>query len=548
MMKVTQNEDGTPGTVTRVAGNCVRGVPVSGQLATSTPFTNQSDNPWNNNIVVWGNGRYIYYNEGGLNSGRTFKIIDGISYTSSVVIGSGSSAVYNPAESLIYVADNSVRAYSVNLSGNSGEVQDLTKRLDGAGTGGNCTEDGIPGTDACGLFSSGVISSSGRFFFVEGVTGLVRLRYLDDNSNIQTIAGTKPFSGDGKAPSLAKGNFSGIYYKKSTELLSSTYPEGLYFLENQGGVFGYFTDSTTNHLWGNQSAKTFSGTGTVISKDATIGSLSNISYGALSSLTFDRLGQPWIRSNSHGLYYLDSTKTIRSPSTAVISDSSKSWHLAPAGGNPSLYHVGAFGTIQNMTFKDDSKLFLLGVFYDSATGWTDLKGKLRIFDYENSTVKHVMGDQTPASAPQQLTPGSLQNSPLFNCFNVNCSILYSQSNDRLYFTENSTKLRYITDPETPANHTLVDVFTAIGTITNFTISPSGKYIMYTMSGRLYCHAVNLVDESAICKNNPANHINLGPPAGLSLITRGPNQFTWKSETILYVSTYTGEIYEYLLFH
>lgn len=72
--------------------------------------------------------------------------------------------------------------------------------------------------------------------------------------------------------------------------------------------------------------------------------------------------------------------------------------------------------------------------------------------------------------------------------------------------------------------------------------------MYTRGGALYCHAILPADESAICKNNVANHINLGPPAGLKSITRGANQFTWKNNTTLYISNYAGEIYEYKLYH
>ena len=131
--------------------------------------------------------------------------------------------------------------------------------------------------------------------------------------------------------------------------------------------------------------------------------------------------------------------------------------------------------------------------------------------------------------------------------NSSCSMQYVASQDRLYWSEGA-KLRYITAPDVPTQHTLIDVFTASGTIENFTVSPDNKYIFYTKAGKLHCHAIALENESLICKNNPATHINLGPPAGLSTISRGPNQFTWKNNYTLYISTYSGEIFEYITYH
>lgn len=133
------------------------------------------------------------------------------------------------------------------------------------------------------------------------------------------------------------------------------------------------------------------------------------------------------------------------------------------------------------------------------------------------------------------------------CLNNNCALQYVASQDRLYVSENG-RMRYITDPENPANHTMTTLFSVGSNIHNFILSPDNKYIFYTRSNALFCHAINLADESAICKNNPANHINLGPPPSLTQISKGGNQLTWKNSTTLFVNTYTGEIYEYKVQH
>ena len=544
LMKVTQNPDGTPGTVTRVAGNCTRGTPTSGVAAISNPFNDANDGPWQMLLTVWGNGRFIYYTDG---QGRGFKIIDGISYKSALNIGYG-GMVYDPVSGLIKSANEGTIRHTVpNLSGDNGET--ITDIMNGQGTGATCADDGTAAAQVCGSMNGGVISSSGKFFFIEGLDGgLNRLRYLDDNNNIQTLLGAQSFSGAGQLPSNAKGGFAGIHYKKSTDPLSLVYPEGLYFMERFGGVFGYFTDTTTVKLLGNQSG-TGPSYGTPLASNQSLGALAEQHIGAQSSMFFDRNGKIWLRNHHAKISTLDENMilTDRTPSPGG------NWNVSNEGGDPRSYSVWPYGGWGNLVVKDDGKLLLIGGDYDPSDPnptRQDTRGMIKIFDYESNVIKYVIGNSAgPGFTSDQPSPGSVKNAAMDNCMNNHCSTYYDQSTDRVYFSERG-RVRYITNPENPSLHTLVTVFNnPNGDIWNFTLSPNKKYIMYVLSnGRLYCHAISAADNSAICNNDPNLHTTLGPPPGLSHISKGGNQLTWRNDSILYISTYMGEIYQYILYH
>ena len=544
LMKVTQNSDGTPGIVTRIAGNCTHGIPVSGVAAISNPYSNATDGPWDINIAVWGNGRYIYYTDG---QGNGYKIIDGVSYKANFNFNTSGGMMYDPITNRIRSAFWSIRETVPNISpADNGEV--TTDIITGGGSGTNCADDGIPAAQVCGVFYGGTMSSSGKYFFAEGSEGgLSRLRYLDDGGNIQTLIGAQSFTGIGQHPSNAKGGFGGLHYKKSTDPLSLVFPEGLYFMERFGGVLGYFTDTTTVKVMGNQSGSlpTFSNP---LTSNHSLGYLSHQSLGAMGAFHVDRNGKFWIRSEND-VVQLDENLVLTRKNYLANSQ----WYVSNDGLDPRNFAIYPYGGWGNFAVKDDGKLFLMGGHYDPSGGdpnQQDQRGKIKVFDYENNVINYVIGNgASPGFTPQQTTPGSVKNLSLDNCMNNHCSIYYDQSTDRIYFTERGG-IRYVSNPENPSLQTLVDVvFTNNGDVLNFTLSPNKKYIMYTGSnGRLYCHAISASDNSAICNNNPALHTNLGPPSGLNYISKGPNQFTWKNDSILYISNYQGEIYQYILYH
>lgn len=546
LLKVTQNADGTAGAVSIVAGNCVRANPTSGQLATATGF-GSTTNPDGAQLTVWDNGNKIYYYPG--NGTVVYKIINGTVYTSNIPLNTLPHMAYNPADGLIYSAYKTLKAYAPNISGNDGDTEDVSKQILGTATGPTCADDGTAAADSCMSMNGALISPAGKVFFTDGPSAsLASLRYLDENGDVQTLVGAKSYSGNGKAPALTKGMFGGIYYKKSTEALPTEYPEGLYFAEFQGGVFGYFSKAlgVSVNLWGNQSGDTPPmATSASVGPGLSFGSTSYASYGDLKAMSFDSSGRPWFKYNSYKLATLDANKQLIYRS----STNSSNWTSIAPGTNPQGYSLARYGGMQNLTFSDN-KLFLLGVYTLTSTDPATVKPMLRLWDYDNSTIQHIMGNELNDRTPEQLTAGSLETKPIIlSCNNSGCAIQYVPDEDRLYMAEGE-KMRYIGAPMTPAQHTLVDVFDATGTISNFIVSEDRKYIFYIESGYLYCRTIDPTDtSSAICKNkNSGPAEKLGPPDGLDTITKGPNQLTWKDNLTLYISTQKGEIYEYLVYH
>lgn len=551
-MKVTQGDNGTAGVVSTVAGNCTIGAPVNGQPAINTGFTSNIDGFASVKMAVWDNGNAIYYQVYNQSSAR--KIINGIAYSLAMSFGSEAHIAYHAVGHRLIVTRGTIRAYVPHLGGDGGEVEDVSYSIPGTSASDGCGDDGALAENSCFNARFSFVTPAGKIFFTDGGTAAyVMLRYFDDENRLQTLVGSLSYSGNGLSPSLTKGAFGGIYYKKASEPLGANhqYPEGLYFIEFRGGVFGYFSEAQNKsvNLWGNQSANTPpTTTGSAIGTGYSLGPSTNSGYGDLKAMTFDKYGRPWIRYHTHRLVTLDENRqTILRHSTLTESH----WHNLLAGSDPRTTRFYTYGMYQNITLLDN-KLFLLGVRYDVDDGWTDRNPKIKVFDYDDNVVHHVMGTDNSALAPEhtpeQVAEGSLQDKLLpSNCQNSSCSVQYVEDQNRLYFSE-GPRLRYITRPLEPNHHTLRDVFVATTGISNFILSEDRKYIFYILSGALYCHAMNVVDESAICKNDPAQHINLGPPAGMDTISKGPNQMTWKNNSILFISTQKGEIYQYNVYH
>lgn len=544
LLKIAQNPDGTAGAVSVVGGDCIQGNPTSGLDATATSFGGAND-PHVTQLAVWDNGKKIYYYPG--TGSAVYKILNGKVYTTTIPVVSGNAIMaYNPVDTKLYLTNGTLKAFTPNLSGADGEAEDVTKRINGNATGDNCADDGIPIADACVVIYGLQITPAGKVFFTDGRSrAFALLRYVDESQNIQTLVGSKSYSGNGKDPSLTRGMFGGIYYKKASELLPLVYPEGLYFTEYQGGVFGYFSKDlgVSVNLWGNQSGNAAPATtGASIGPGLSIGPLTGNAYGDLKAMIFDSSGRPWLRYNGYRLITIDENKQLIVRSGAAGTQ----WTSVAPGTNPQGYSLDRYGGLQNFTFSNN-KLFLLGLRVLTSTDPSLIWPRMRLWDYDNGTVVHLMGNVLQDQTDEQLTEGSLENKPINGCYNAACSIQYVSDQDRLYWAERK-KMRYIGKPMTPANHTLVDLFDTDADIQNFIVSEDGKYIFYTKDGALYCHAISAANNSSICKNNVNDHIKLGPPDGLDVIGRGPNQMTWKNNLTLFISTQQGEIYQYLVYH
>ena len=551
-MRVTQNPDGSAGALSLVAGNCTKATPTSGATATATALSNSANSIYYS-LAVWGNGAHIYYSD---DNGGTYKILG----TTSTSPGTLYSTAIPAAVGLLYSASagaidmvptapaTSLSAYSVSLTGANGETK--TSTIVGTGGTGNCNSDGATAASACTLLYGGLaLNQQGQVFFGAGsVAAPTRIRYVDSTGLMRTFAGTLPFYGSGLDKSLMKGQFTGIYFKQSTEGNQTAFPSGLYFFELGGMVLGYINDTTgvVSTVAGSQTGiqPAVYATGTAISANSSLGLNSN---SAGQALTFDSQGLPWFAYESSQNAVLASIDA--NFNAIALQDGGTPWDYAADGTSPAS--TTSYGTAGgNLQVKGGGALFLNRV-YGAATSYTNQAPYMRFLDFSGSTlgtpsILDIMGGSGTTASSDTTTAGSLSSLSFSStCISNACKIQYvpvsaaNAANDLLYFTEGSN-LRVVTDPTTPSSSLLTTVFTASGAIANFILSLDQSQVFYTHGNRLYCHTLTGTAKSW------CNDTSLGPPTGMNTLGTIGNQFTWKNSETLLISDNQGDIYEYNL--
>lgn len=543
LVKITQTAEGLADQVIHVAGNCAAGAPVSGAAALNTPFNNYTFANYSS-LAVWDHGNKIYYNAF---NGPLYKIINGIHYPTVINTAATRGLAYNPVKNILHVsnglpADGSIQNWSISTAGAGGEVLQSTV-ASAAGTAGDCLEDGKLASSACVVASHPLsVTREGRLIFTDGFITLsprpYRLRYVDDSDKMQTVAGTLPFYGKDKDKSFMRANALGSIFAKTTTEPGSIYTPGVYFVEGAGQVFGRFrSDNTVEILWGNQRRfTTYHTAGTQTSDQVPLGAAYDNDGRVMS---FDSNGLPWIRYNRR-LISLTSSGTVVARQTA-----STSWETAAAGSNPANVGMAVSGLGQNLFFKGDG-VFLMGSYHSPTNLNTDAP-LLRLLDFGNSIVKHILGGVGgPTPASDNLTGTDLTSQNLSSvCINNNCSLQFIENNpatpsdDLLYFTE-KRDFRVITNPLTPGSQTLKTIFTETaphkddgvsaytGGILNFFVTPDQSKVFYLFNDKLYCRT--LTGSSSWC-----NGQSLGPDAAFGVFAKRPNQFAMKDASTLLIN-------------
>lgn len=548
LMKVTQ-VNGQAGTVSVVAGNCVKGTPVNGTAATATPFSTYNTAMHPHSIAVWNNGNAIYYTMQGSGTVKPQKIINGIAYstampTYSTSLRSSGYLAYNPKSGKLYRAAGELQEWTPDLTGANGET--YTTFVSSNGTG-NCDEDGVTAsTDACVTASMSVdVTPQGKVIFSDGVSNAggstARIRYVDDLGKVRTLAGSKGHYGEGKDKSLARSSFGGIYYKRSTEPNQAAFPEGLYFRSYSGPVFGRIeTNGTMTTLWGNQrgdSLSTHYPAGTTVSENLSMGITDNPS--SYQFLAFDSSGLPWMAYQKI-LVNLDANNQIVNRITATGSNMSADWSYATPGSASLISLFPNYIGAQNLVVKNSNSVFFLGRTYDLPS-MANQDGMIRYLDFSANTLSHIMGNGTQTASPDSTSVGSVAGFGFGpNTWRDYGAIQYDQTDDVVYFSDTGM-IRKLQSPNTPASNYLTTLVSSAGTIQNFILTLDKSQVFYIRSNSLFCAPLTAGGIKTWCNNS-----NLGPPTGLSNIIKGPNQMTWKDSTTLLINTYTtpAEIYQY----
>lgn len=541
LLKLTQNSDGTPGTISRIYGGCTAGTIVGdGPMDPLTANTPQGSQP-TGSLTAYNNGDVIYFH----NRAGLFKIINGVMFRSTISNG----MTYNPSDNKIYNGSGTtIRSYTPNLSGANG---DTFTTFAGGGSGNGCVNDGVAATSAC--FSTNappIVTPQGKVLIVDGNPGAnskpYRVRYIDSSNNMQTLLGTLPFYGTGLNKLLIRGDIAGIHWKKNTDLNTGILPEGLYFTESAGKVLGRIDPATAivslvaGGQWISGPAIT---TGTTISATTSFGSNGQDD---LNNLGFDDQGLPWMKNNTR-LLRITSLGTALAPQrTSFPSPTFNYWQNATEAELPTDYGLAHNGGQTNMTLKGSDGVFLFGAAgVGNSGGFAGDNVSIRYFNFATNTVVRVMGDfpgqVSNGVSANQTTPGMAQNLSFSNSciFSTRrCYTLYREDEDRLYFTEDTTSLRYITNPTNPSASTLGTLFVAATIVKNFIFSTDNSMVFYLDGTKLRCR--NLTSGNAWCNDTP-----LGPSTGMENLSLRANQLTWKNPTTLLISS-GGQIFQYTL--
>lgn len=547
IMKLTQNTDGTPGTLTRIAGDCSTSAITYGVSAYNASLGTNHYQVGLADIAVWGNGSRIYYKS---YSGGAFKIIDGTLYSATYPTSLRASRVtYNPEDGKLYTTNTTggVSQVTPNLTGNGGDTNTIFFRGDSTAAG--CADDGTTLSNYCGSVDGHVMFFNGMMFFFDGAVSNsasnYSIRYFDGAGTLRTVFGAKPFWGDGKDKSLMRGSISSIYYKKSTEPNQTAFPEGLYFMERAGMVFGHINPTTgiVTQLWGNQARRNYYPVnGMTVGKNEQMGLPYSDLNGAV--FTFDNTGLPWMRTN----YVLNKIGADNKVITLQSNNSNRIQDAAD-GADPYNYSMYINSGKSNFTLKDQT-LFIADTYGSGVSPSPDPIPGIRALDFTAGTLQKIIGgtftqSMATLSSGDVTVAGEVVNSPLQHTCgnNGSCYIEYRASEDRLYFTEGN-KFRYITTPSNTATSTLVTLFTlASGNFHNFKFSDDGSQLWYFKNnGALICKDIS--SGKSWCDNTTDHFAVRGNFPGAS--GNYANNMTWKDSGTLLLSTWSGEILQYVL--
>lgn len=534
LVKVTQNNlTKNAQEVVKVAGNCsTPGIPANGSLALESPLPPMNYLQYLNGIA-WEGGKNLYVFWTGA---APYKVIDGKFYTADTLTDVV-SGVYQVSTGKVFASRSGLGIVEITpqLEAANG---DIVSTLSGASSDG-CSEDDISVSSACPrAFSPPVQNGQGKIFFTDGVTSTYRVRYISNDNKIKTIFGTKALYGEGLEANLARGQFAGIYYKKSSEPNQASFPEGLYFAEATAPAFGFINPSTklTSIIWGDQSFRPNSPNGSIVSNQSSMGT----SYGHINGqiLTFDPNGLPWVGVNRI-LFSLDNDFRITQQTSTTNRYENRADDTLIT--NMSL-NVEGFQS--NLQFSSSGLAFMLGSYHHSAATMRPVLKALNFGMTQNGEIlagslKHLMGNTSTAGTSVDSSAPITGLSISSQCQDGICKTFYDEINNRLYFSE-ETKIRYIDNPNTPSIATLGTLVDTARSIGNFTFSPDMSTLYYIDRNNLKFFCINITSARAECV---ANNI-LGPPTGAAGLNRGPNQFAWKDSSTLLISNYNGVIYEY----
>lgn len=532
--KVTQNEDGTAGSVTTIGGNCTRGVPTNGAIAVSSPLENTVYTTLLG-LFYSPSTNAVYYST--LNTSGTFKIVNGKIYKISDTYIT--SFVYKASDGAIYGSTDIGPLVKIVPTGNQASDDVVTTYIanDATSTNPTCNLDGTLVTNACVRPSSLFLLANDSLGFADGPgrnqNFTVRIRMIDEQNKIRTLAGLMPTEGSGKDRLLARfSKIRRLVFKSTGALNQALFPGGLYVADGGANVIGHInlTTGIYTRIGGN-----------MVSKGATVGSTfsANNSIG----INYNRMSGGVIGFDSQGLitFYSSSLYILRVDSSGLIQavlNGGTAYDTAADGTTATGLNTRAYGAWQGLIYDNNGNLYIGP---QTAVASASYVPKFMRVDIANNKIYKVMGGTANATSNDDPTAGSALTKD-FNCTysgtgQGSCLMgEYDTTNDRLLFTEGN-KIRFVTKPYNTTQSTLGTLLNAGRQVGAFSYVPGQNWVYYTSNNNLYCYDLSGANPAA-CNNTAITKPALFDNIGTETIARDA------SGNIYVVNTIGNYIYKY----
>ena len=560
--KINQDGSGAATNLEIIAGTCSRPGTVSpfvnGDDAVTTPFLGSTTYYLTccMNLSYATSNQSLYVSVNGVG---TFKIQSGKYYmlsgfTTSTLYG----MYYSPTLDRLYVNPSAGISYFTPLATTTGNESVITVIPAMSGTSAyRCNDDGVASSSGCVAAATTFPISDTTFGFIDGnngnTMGNFRVRYVDSDNKIRTLAGTPSFSGAGGDRKLARfGRISGIQYKNTAvNAAPVSLPAGLYLGDSVGMTFSRVDNGTNNLEWvaGNGIAQTITNGGTF---GLNALSTSNASQYYLGNFVFDENGR-FVWQSGILLHRQSSSNTI----TQYTNGGVQIERANDATNATSLQFMDT-GGYTGMLVDSDGRIYYGGHRYLYADYYS--YPRLGVINTDGKYYRVIGADSLSANTSSAVgdavsTDGAVKTAGVFKTIKCNMSSSnncymqieerFNSGDKRLLFIEQN-KIRSISRPYdsgTSQLSTLTDLTRSAGAFVYRYVNPGNATdstidrIYYISGGGLYC---KIIDGAASAN---CNNTRIGPPSGMK--TLSSEILTQDSSGNLYlVNSNNNQVYKF----
>ncbi len=411
--------------------------------------------------------------------------------------------VYKASDNAIYAsADYTGSLLKIIPTSNEAADDVVTTYIphDSTSTSGTCNQDGTLATSACVRSSSLFILANDTLGFADGPARnqgyTARIRMVDEQGKLRTIAGVTGAEGNGKDKLLARFlRVRRLIFKSNGAGNQTLFPGGLYVADGGANLIGHINLSTGVYtVRGGNMVSKHPTVGSAFSSSNSIGENYNRMTGGV--IGFDAAGLMTFYGSTSYIYRVDTSGLIQ----AVLNGGSN-FDQAADGATATSYGTRAYGAWQGLIYDGNGNLYI-GPQAAVGSQAAYIPKFMRV-DIANNKLYKVMGGTLNATSADDPTAGTALTKNFTCTYNStgqgSCLMgEYDTTNDRLLFTEGN-KIRTITKPYNTAQSTLGTLLDAGRGVAAFSYVPGNNWVYYLSSGSLYCYDLSAANPAG-CNN------------------------------------------------